>query len=234
MILNSARNVLVIAAHPDDEVLGVGGTIPLLKAAGARVTVAIVTDGSSTQYAGDAAIARRKAAQLAAANRVLGTDEVVHWDLPDMRLDRVAHVELNQRFEQLIGAGRFDTVLVHHHGDVNLDHRMIYRSVLVAARGVPGQPVERLLTYHVSSSTEWGQDRPERAFVPNLWIDIGSTIEQKLAALKAYTDELRPYPHPRSPEGVEAVARAFGVQAGFTHAEPFRLILARERPGAAG
>lgn len=223
------KNVLVAAAHPDDEALGVGGTIPLLKEAGSRVTVVIVTDGSSSQYAGDTAVAKRKEQQLRAANEILGTDEVIVWSFPDMRLDEVAHIELNRSFEKLIGERRFDTVFVHHHGDMNLDHRLIYRSLLVAARGAPGQPVSRVFSYYVNSSTEWGGERAENAFVPNFFVAIDRTIDRKLAALRAYTDEVRDYPHPRSPEAVEIMAKAFGMQAGFTYAEAFRLVMARER-----
>lgn len=221
--------VLVIAAHPDDEVLGVGGTIPLLKEGGCHVTVAVVTDGSSSQYVGDEAAKARKAKQLRDANRILGTDEVIAWDLPDMHLDDVSHVEINRRFEKLIEEGRFDTVFVHHHGDVNLDHQLLYRSLLVAVRAVPDHPVRRAFTYYVNSATEWGADRSENAFVPNVFVAIDRTVDRKLTALRAYTDELRRYPHPRSVEAVEIMARAFGMQAGFTHAEPFRLVTARER-----
>lgn len=226
------KNVLVAAAHPDDEALGVGGTIPLLKQAGCRVTVVVVTDGSSSQYAGDTAIAQRKEQQLREANRILGTDEVILWTFPDMRLDEVSHVELNRSFEKLIGERRFDTVFTHHHGDMNLDHRLIYRSLLVAARGAPGQPVNRVFAYYVNSSTEWGGERAENAFVPNVFVAIEQTIDRKLAALRAYTDEIREYPHPRSAEAVEIMAKAFGMQAGFTYAEPFRLVMARERLAA--
>jgi LmbE family N-acetylglucosaminyl deacetylase len=225
------KNVLVAAAHPDDEVLGVGGTIPLLKEAGCRVTVVVVTDGSSSQYAGDEAVAKRKEEQLRAANGILGTDEVIAWTFPDMRLDEVAHIELNRSFERLIGDRRFDTVFMHHHGDMNLDHRLVYQSLMVASRGAPGQPVRRIFSYYVNSSTEWGTERPENAFVPNLFVSVERTIDRKLAALRAYSDEVRTYPHPRSPDAVEIMAKAFGVQAGCTYAEPFRLVMARERIG---
>lgn len=223
------RDVLVVAAHPDDEVLGMGGTIPLLKEAGCRVTVVVVTDGSSAQYAGDALAAQRKQEQLRQANRILGTDEVICWAFPDMRLDEVSHIELNQSFEQLIGAHDFDTVFTHHHGDLNLDHRLIYQSLMVALRSAPGQPVRRAFSYYVNSSTEWGGERPETAFIPNLFVDINQTIGRKLAALRAYADEIRSYPHPRSVEAVEIMAKAFGTRAGFSHAEPFHLVTARER-----
>lgn len=95
--------------------------------------------------------------------------------------------------------------------------------------GPPGQPVRRVFSYYVNSSTEWGADRAENAFVPSFFVAIEQTIDRKLAALRAYEDEIRSYPHPRSVEAVEITAKAFGVQAGFTYAEPFRLVTARER-----
>lgn len=216
---------LVIAAHPDDEVLGVGGTIPLIKEAGGDITVVIVTDGSSAQYPGDDAIAARKKADLKRANDVLGTDTVIALDLPDMRLDTVDHRVLNSAIEQVVKDGQFDTVFVHHPGDVNLDHQMIYRSTLVAVRPFPGQTVKRLLTYEVNSSTEWGARARHSAFVPNVYVDIEHTIARKLEALACYADELRPSPHPRSTEATRIRAELRGSEVGLGHAEAFNLSL---------
>ena len=221
------KNVLVVAAHPDDEVLGVGGTIPLIRARGGRVTVVIVTDGSSAQYAGDAEIGQQKNQSLQAAHQILGTDEVVRWDFPDMRLDTIEHVELNRAFEILIGEHQFDTIFVHHAGDINLDHQLIHRSVLVAARPMPGQAVKSLLSYHVNSATDWGALSGTNVFSPNVFIDIDSTIKTKLDALQCYAVELRDYPHPRSLEAVENRARVFGSEVGFRYAEAFQLLLYR-------
>lgn len=221
------QNVLVVAAHPDDEVLGVGGTMPLLKQAGGRVTVIIVTDGSSSQYEGDAETLRRKHQQARNANDLLGVDELLQWDFPDMRLDTVPHIELNRAFEAVIDEQQFDTVFVQNGEDVNLDHLAVYRSILVATRPVPGQPVRSLLSYHVNSSTEWGSRTQGTIFCPNYYIDISSTIQQKLDAMICYEDELRPAPHPRSLPAIRSRAEVFGSEIGVSHAEGFKLLLHR-------
>jgi LmbE family N-acetylglucosaminyl deacetylase len=221
------RNILVVAAHPDDEVLGVGGTISLMKKQGKRVTALIVTDGSTAQYEGDGEAVERKRKQMYAANSVLGTDEVIQWDFPDMRLDSVSHVDLTRSLDQLMRAQHYDTVFVHNETDINLDHRLIYHAVLVTTRPAPGQSVRQILTYQVNSSTEWGARSSEAIFCPNVYIDISETIEKKLDAIKEYKDEVRPYPHPRSLEALESRARVYGTEAGFHYAEAFKLILFR-------
>lgn len=225
------QNVLVVAAHPDDEVLGVGGTIPLIKQRGGRVTVVIVTDGSSTQYAGNSGILTRKQQQAQQANDILGTNQLVQWDFPDMRLDTVAHCELNQAFENLIRERQFDAVFVQNGDDINLDHQMIYRSVLVATRPIPGQSVAALFGYHVNSSTEWGGRTQNTVFCPNYFVDITATIQTKLDAMQVYTDELRDAPHPRSILGIRQRSAVTGHEVGFEYAEPFKLMLYRGEIG---
>lgn len=219
-------NTVVIAAHPDDETLGAGGTIPLIKAAGHNVSVVIVTDGSSTQYEGDAVHAS-KAESLESACKVLGVDEIIKLDLPDMRLDSLDHVDLNRALENVLTTGVFQTVLVHHRDDINLDHRLIYQSLLVAARPTPEQCIQNILTYQVNSSTEWGGRTSDTIFVPNIFIDIEETIEKKITAFEHYQDEIRPYPHPRSSDAIRDRAKVYGVEAGYRYGEAFRLILAR-------
>ena len=223
-MLSNAAETLVIAAHPDDEVLGVGGTIPLLRQAGANVTVLVVTDGSSTQYRGDDAVLERKRDQMRLANERMGTTRVLQWAFPDMRLDTVPHHELNDAFEAFILEHRFDTLFVHGDSDINLDHRMIFRSAMVAARPRPGQPIRHVLTYHVNSSTEWGGIATGQLFAPNLYVDIGATIDTKLHAMEAYTDELRTPPHPRSIAALRSRAAVSGGEVGVDFAEPFRLV----------
>jgi LmbE family N-acetylglucosaminyl deacetylase len=225
--MSPIEHALVVAAHPDDEVLGVGGTIPLIRATGAMVTVVIVTDGSSTQYPGDEAIARRKGLQVEEANAVLGTDEVVSLDFPDMRLETVEHHRLNRALEEVIRGRSIDTVFVHHEHDVNQDHTSIFRSMRVACRPFPGQPVKRLYSYFVSSSTEWGRLSGGPCFVPNVFVDIAESVDIKLEAMSRYMDELRDYPHPRSLRAIRERAAVFGSEVGFEFAEPFRLILQR-------
>ncbi len=215
--------VLVFAAHPDDEVLGMGGTIAVHAAVrGDAVRIVCVTDGSSTQYPGDAAKRARKEDEAVRAAAELGVEDYVHLDLPDMRLDTLAHVEVNRVVEDQI-SGFAPEVVYTPQPDVNYDHRALFDSVAVATRPVPGQPVRRLLTYAPTSSTEW-TPAPLNWFVPNWFVDITATLERKLAALAHYETELRPYPHPRSERAIRAAAEFFGSSCGCEYAEPFVLV----------
>ena len=147
--------VLVMAAHPDDEVLGMGGTLAVHAVVrGDDVRIVCVTDGSSTQYPGDAVIREQKEAEARAAAAELGVTDYIHLDLPDMRLDTLAHVEVNRVIEDQVSDFRPEIVYTVH-PDVNRDHRALFDSVAVATRPVPGQPVRRVLTYAPTSSTEW-------------------------------------------------------------------------------
>lgn len=223
----SINKCLVVAAHPDDEVLGPGGTIPLIIGSGGRVTIVIVTDGSSSQYPGDTPALTQKQEHARAAALSLGCDSLVLWDFPDMRLDTVPHVELNAALERLIDEGGFDTVFVHHRADVNLDHQKIFHSVMVATRPTPASPVRQVLSYEVNSSTEWGSRLGPDVFRPTVYVDIEATLESKIAALETYRSELRDYPHPRSPDAVRDRARVRGQEVGFVAAEAFELVLMR-------
>ena len=219
--------VLVFAAHPDDEVLGMGGTIAVHAAARAdAVRIVCVTDGSSTQYPGDAAKRAQKEGEARRAAHELGVDDYVHLDLPDMRLDTLAHVEVNRVVEEQISDFAPEVVYTPQ-PDVNLDHRALFDSVAVATRPVPGQRVRRLLTYAPTSSIEW-TPAPVNWFVPNWFVDITATLERKLAAFAYYETEMRPYPHPRSERAIRAAAEFHGASCGCEYAEPFVLVRALE------
>ena len=215
--------VLVFAAHPDDEVLGMGGTLCLHAAEqGDEVRVVCVTDGSSTQYPGDTEVRERKNQEARAAAEVLGVTDYVHLDLPDMRLDTLAHVELNTVVEGHIRDTAPEVVYTPH-PDVNLDHRALFDSVAVAARPTPGHPVRRLLTYAPTSSTEW-TPAATNWFVPNWFVDITATLERKLEAFACFETEQRDYPHPRNDRALRAHAEFYGATVGSEYAEPFLLI----------
>jgi LmbE family N-acetylglucosaminyl deacetylase len=216
------NRVLVIAAHPDDEVLGMGGTIAVHTDRGDEVRILVVTDGSSTQYPGDAETRTRKEGEAVRAAAELGVNDYVHLDLPDMRLDTVAHVELNGIVEEHVRDLGPDVVYTAQ-PDVNRDHRALFDSVAVATRPTPGQPARRLLTYAPTSSTEW-TPAPQNWFVPNWFVDISAALERKLAAFAHYETEQRPYPHPRSERAIRAAAEFHGAAAGCEYAEPFVLI----------
>jgi N-acetylglucosamine malate deacetylase 1 len=214
--------VLVLAAHPDDEVLGMGGTIAVHVDRGDEVRVVVVTDGSSTQYPGDADVRAKKEAEALAAAAELGVTDYVHLDLPDMRLDTLAHVDVNQVVETHVREFAAERVYTPH-PDVNLDHRTLFDSVAVATRPVPEQTVRRVYTYAPTSSTEW-TPAPLNWFVPNWFVEISETIDRKIAAFSHYGTERREYPHPRSERAIRAAAEFYGASCGCEHAEPFVLV----------
>jgi LmbE family N-acetylglucosaminyl deacetylase len=214
--------ILVFAAHPDDEVLGMGGTIAQHVLRGDAVRVVCVTDGSSTQYPGDAARREQKNREARAAAETLGVREYVHLDLPDMRLDTLPHVEINRVVEEHVQAQRPEVVYTAH-PDVNRDHRTLFDSVAVATRPAPDQPARRILTYAPTSSTEW-TPAATNWFVPNWFVDITDTLRRKLDAFACFETEQRPYPHPRSTRALEAHAEFFGATVGCEYAEPFVLV----------
>lgn len=214
--------VLVLAAHPDDEVLGMGGTIALHTARGDRVRVVVVTDGSSTQYPGDEATRARKEQEALRAAAELGIEDYVHLDLPDMRLDTLPHVEVNRIVEEHL-RDLSPQVVYTVQPDVNLDHRVLFDAVAVATRPTPGHSVRRLLTYAPTSSTEW-TPAPVNWFVPNWYVDVTETLERKVAAFAHYETERRDYPHPRSERAIRAAASFHGSSCGCEYAEPFVLV----------
>ena len=219
------RSVLIVAAHPDDEVLGCGGTLALLADQGAQVHVAFLADGvfSRDPSPGRQAelTARRAAAQKACD--VLGVKSVSFGDFPDNRMDTVALLDITKAVEEMIARRQPDTIFTHHAGDLNIDHRRIHEAVVTACRPQRGHPVKTLLCFEVPSSTEWQLPGSAPVFAPNWFVDISATLDRKLAALDAYAAELRPWPHPRSKQGVEHLARWRGTTIGAEAAEAFML-----------
>lgn len=224
-----SQNVLVVAAHPDDEVLGCGGTIARHADSGDPVHVLIVAEGAtSRQQQRDRdevdgyLSALAKAAQTAGA--ILGVAGVELLDLPDNRLDSLDRLDLIKRIEERIARYQPQVVYLHHAGDVNIDHRRLHEAVVTACRPTPGQPVRRLLSYEVASSTEWQPPGSAPAFQPNWFVDITVEWARKRQALEAYAAEMRPWPHARSIAALEHLARWRGAQVGVEAAEAFCLL----------
>ncbi len=218
--------ILVVAAHPDDEILGVGGTMAALSEQGHEVFVLIVTEGCSSQYQGQDVqrlIADKKACALQ-AGKLVGVRQVLFGDLPDMRLDTLPHVEINRVIERAIRQVGPEVVFTHHFGDVNRDHQRVYESTLVAVRPVQGACVRKVYTYETLSSTEWQETDPRFAFVPNTYHDISSQLDRKIEALLTYEQEVREYPHPRSAQAIRNLAMLRGQSVGMLAAEAFCLV----------
>ena len=222
-------SVLVVAAHPDDEVLGCGGTIARHAEAGDQVQVLVVAEGATSRQdqrnrlqAGDELSALAQAAQTAGS--ILGAAGVELLDLPDNRLDSIDRLDLIKHIEQHIDRHQPQVVYVHHAGDVNVDHRRLHEAVVTACRPTPGHPVRRLLSFEVASSSEWQPPGSAPAFQPNWFVDISGQWPRKREALLAYSSEMRPWPHARSLEALEHLARWRGAQVGVAAAEAFCLL----------
>jgi LmbE family N-acetylglucosaminyl deacetylase len=217
--------VLVVAAHPDDEVLGCGGTIAKYVSEGVAVKVLFIADGvsSRTVITEGAALAARLEAQEAAAN-VLGYETVLTGQFPDNRLDDVALLDIVQLIERFIIEHEPSTVITHHSGDLNIDHRLVHDAVVTACRPTPGHSVKELLFFEVASSTEWRMPGDGPVFAPNYFVDISNGyLEKKQQAMQAYELEIREWPHARSDKAIEALCRWRGATVGVEAAEAFIL-----------
>ena len=226
--------ILTVAAHPDDETLGAGGTMAWHAARGDTVWVCILTEGVTSRH--DAVDQQLDCARRACD--VLGVENLVLVGLPDQRLDTLSLLDVIAPIEQCIADLQPDVVLTHFGGDVNEDHRLVSRATIVATRPVAGCSVRRVCAYEVPSSTDWAPPVPGSVFTPNLFVDISGTLETKLTAMKAYAEafrsEVRPYPHPRSLEALTAYAQRHGVVSGQLAAEPFMMLRESAAAGMGG
>ena len=209
--------VLVVVAHPDDEVLGCGGTMAKWAREGRDVHVLIMADGETAR--GDVPTEARSQAAVA-AGQTLGVASVEQLTLPDNRMDRLELLDVVQMIEARISKIQPTTILTHHAGDVNVDHRIVHQAILAACRPQPGHCVRELLYFEVPSSTEW---QAPGTFAPTVFVDIDGTLDEKMDALECYDAEMRAFPHARSYGAVDALTRWRGATAGVYHAEAFML-----------
>lgn len=220
------KNVLVVAAHPDDEILGVGATAAKHVQAGDCVNCVILGEGQASRWNKDqvpAEILSQLHADTLDAARIIGYHDVSFADFPDNRFDSIDLLDIVKFIEKIIFSFRPNIVYTHHGGDLNIDHQITFQAVLTATRPLPGRCVNQLLTFETLSSTEWafGQAHP---FCPNVFIDVEKQMAQKLEAMRKYRTELAAFPHPRSPEGIQLQAQKWGCTVGKHAVEAFMLI----------
>jgi LmbE family N-acetylglucosaminyl deacetylase len=222
------RNILIVAAHPDDEVLGCGGTITRLASEGDAVHILILATGLTARIGfdpvrdGDLLRVHRERALRAGLS--LGAKSVSFGDFPDQKMDTVPILEITHRIEREIESLRPSVIFTHHGGDLNMDHVIAFRATLTAARPKSGSCVRSIHAYEVLSSTEWSFQKFEPRFEPNLFYDISETLARKLEAMKIYETEVRQPPHPRSPAGIEATALRWGGVLGLESVEAFQTV----------
>jgi LmbE family N-acetylglucosaminyl deacetylase len=221
------KRVLIVAAHPDDEVLGCGGLIAKLRPQGVEFKVVFVGEGSSCRYDSPEdprcgpAIHERNAAAVRALGLLQVQQHVFH-DLPCGRFDQVPIITINKIIEAAVASFAPDTVLTHSPHDANNDHRIVFRAAVMATRPGARNHVARLLSFEILSSSEWSYDEP---FKPSWFVELSEEqLARKWQALAAYDSEVRSYPFPRSAEGVRALAMMRGMQSGVRYAEAYQLV----------
>lgn len=226
--LLSPKNILVIAAHPDDEVLGCGATIARHREIGDEVHVVILAEGITSRdkkrnYKQRSTDLLQLAKAAHKANGVLGVSSLALHNFPDNRMDAVNLLDVIKVIEGFVDKYRPEIIYTHHGGDLNIDHTMVHDAVVTACRPIPSQSVKTLLFYEIPSSTEWRASNTTGYFVPNWFMNVTDTLSVKLKALKAYQSEIHTWPHSRSIEAVEYLARWRGASVGMEAAEAFVL-----------
>lgn len=222
MIPQVFGRTLVLAPHPDDEVLGAGGTIARLADAGNDVFVAVVTRGEPPTYTAEMTAAVRAEAALAHAS--LGVRETLWLDQPAARLSEVPHGALNAVIRKLVLDVDPDTLILPFVGDIHRDHQLSFLSGLVAARPHQARFPTTILAYETMSETNWNAPYLSPPFIPNLFIDITATLDRKLAAMRMFGSQLRDFPHERSLEALKALAMLRGATVHLPAAEAFVVI----------
>lgn len=222
------RRILVIAAHPDDEVLGCGATVARLASEGKEVFSVILGEGLAARCEKGQSPEPGKLKELSAASRragvILGARETRMFDFADNRFDTVPLLDIVKVVESCISEFRPQAIFTHHAADLNIDHCVTNRAVITATRPLEGQTVKEMYAFFVPSSTEWAFGQPGPGFSPNMFVDISGTLDKKVEAMACYGSETRTFPHPRSPEAIRAIAASWGSVAGVLAAEPFELI----------
>lgn len=218
--------VLVVAAHPDDEVLGCGGVIARLTKEGREVYALILGEGITARDENRNIKKRGKELEILkrcarSANKVLGVKHIFLYDFPNIRFDEVALLDIVKVVEKIKNEIKPAVIFTNHKGDLNLDHRITCEAVLSATRPLAGETVKEIYSFETLSSTEW---RYPLSFLPDLFFDITGTIKLKLKAMNEYYTELREYPHPRSIEGVTINAKNWGMKSGVHYAEAFKTL----------
>lgn len=235
--------ILVLAAHPDDEVLGMGGTIKKMTQKGHTVKIVILATGiearRSTNFKNiseytisdkDSKIMKKQIEEIRqhakkAAN-VLGTKKIQFLDFPDNEMDKVSNLEITKSIENIIDIFKPEKVFTHSPYDINIDHRLIYQAVITATRPNVKSNISEVYSFEIPSSTEWNF---HTSFNPNVFVDISKTLNYKLKAMKMYKTEIKQFPHPRSILALESIAKRWGTVAGFKSAEAFNLVRKLEK-----
>jgi len=216
------RNILILAPHPDDEVLGCSGTMKKLANESNKVFVLVVTRGSSKFYSDDKILnVRNEALQ---AHKLLGVQQTFFLDFPAPELDTVPLADISKEISKVISDNKINVLYLPHRGDIHNDHRVVFNAGLVAARPVGEYFVKEVYAYETLSETEWAAPFADDAFIPTCFVNVENTLNSKMEAMKCFKSQLKAFPNPRSLETIEALAKFRGSTVGFKAAEAFMVI----------
>ena len=223
------RTILVVAAHPDDEILGVGGTAAKHAACGDEVYAIILGEGQTSRGDKREDISQDVVKELhkntMKSAKAIGYKDVFFADFPDNRFDQVDLLDIVKVVEKKVRELRPEVIYTHYSGDLNIDHQYTARAVLTATRPIGDYPVKEIYAFETLSSTEWNFDySAQPAFCPNVYVDITEYYHKKEEAMNCYVSELCDFPHPRSLEGMDVLSKTRGMTVGMQRAEAFMLI----------
>jgi LmbE family N-acetylglucosaminyl deacetylase len=230
MIFQNKR-ILLVVAHPDDEILGLGGTMhKLITKFSCQIKVVILGEGitsrsqkrSTTKWENELVLHKNN---IKKAGKFIGFLATSIYDFPDNRFDTVALLDIIKVIEKEKQNFKPEVIFTHHGGDVNIDHQRTFDAVITACRPIENESVKSIITFETVSGTEWRASSDPRHFIPNLFVEISeSDLRAKINAMESYEFEKRPYPHPRSPEALRIRAQMWGVANGLKLAEAFQII----------
>lgn len=217
----------MIAAHPDDEILGCGGTIRRLINEGNEAYALILSDGITSRYSSITPEVKEhikvRLNENVSSNKILGYNEEFLCEFKDNSFDKEIFLNIVKAIEKYVDFIKPSIIFTHHYGDLNIDHRLTFEAVQTATRPMKECSVKELYCFETVSSTEWNFIAQDK-FVPNYFVNIEDTLKDKIKAIKCYESEMRSYPHPRSIEGLEVCAKRWGTVAGCNYAEAFEII----------
>ena len=224
------KKILIIVAHPDDEILGLGGTMNAIVKNDAFIRVLILGEGltsrsdtrDSKKWENDLEIHKQN---MNKAANIIGYNSVISYNFPDNRFDTVALLDIIKVIEKEKNEFKPDIIFTHHLGDVNIDHQRTFEAVITACRPLKTETVKTLICFETFSGTEWRASNDPRHFIPNLFFSFSKdNLEAKIQAMESYEFEKREYPHPRSPDAIRNRAKMWGVTCGVENAEAFYLV----------
>lgn len=220
--------ILVVAAHPDDEILGVGATVARRVAEGDKAFALILGEGQTSRWEKREAASEEVISELhkdsIEAAKIIGFTEIYFENFPDNRFDSVDLLDIIKVVEKYVQDIQPDTIYTHYAHDLNIDHRIVYEAVLTATRPIGNYPVKEIYEFETVSSTEWNFGNKDHIFLPNVFVDINGFFQIKCEAMKKYKSELCEFPHPRSLKMLEFTAKRWGGVVGKDYVEAFELV----------